>query len=469
MILLNEQDKQSPLYLQLYTALRDDITERRRPPGSRLPSRRRMASELNISENTVDSAYGQLLSEGYIRAVRGSGYFVCEIDDLVKFQSVETQGLLHDVHADSIAVDFSASRIDCAGFPYNQWRRIQKQCFDELSPGLLSSPPSQGYLALREEIASYLFQARGVHCSSDQIVIGAGTDHLLQILSFILEPRYSLTVENPIYLSTVAHFERLGHPVHYADLDDQGLDADALQGLNHTLVYITPSHQFPLGFSMPISRRIRLLNWASEGENRFILEDDYDSEFRYDSRPIASLQSLDHAGRVIYLGSFSKAISPSLRISYMVLPDTLLALYRERYSDFSPAVSGFEQRVLAEFLRSGVFTAHVNRMRKLYRSRRALLVELLTAWGEQVLIGGESAGHHLLLTDLRGWSEAKLCSRALDAGVRIYPISPCFHGELPERYRCTVLLGYAGLESAELRDGVDRLRKAWEIRSKCDE
>jgi len=463
MIVLDEQDKHTPLYLQLYAALRDEIRERNRLPGSRLPSRRRMALELNISENTVDSAYAQLLSEGYIRAVRGSGYFVCEIDDLVKFRSAEAQKCPHADRMGNIVVDFSASRIDRAGFPYNQWRRIQKACFDELSPDLLSAPAPQGYLPLREEIAAYLFQARGVHCSPEQIVIGAGTDHMLQILSFILEPRYSLTMENPIYLNTVAHFERLGHPVHYVDLDEQGLNADELEEINHTLVYITPSHQYPLGFSMPISRRIRLLNWANEGEERFILEDDYDSEFRYDTRPIASLQSLDNAGRVIYLGSFSKAITPSLRISYMVLPEILLALYRERYSNFSPAVSGFEQRVLTEFLRSGAFTAHVNRMRKLYRSRRALLVELLSAWGDQVRISGESAGHHLLLTDLRGWSEETLCNCAFDAGVQVYPVSRCFHGELPARYRSTVLLGYAGLEPREIQQGVARLEKAWDI------
>ncbi|MBE6929073.1 MAG: PLP-dependent aminotransferase family protein [Ruminococcaceae bacterium] len=463
MIILNEQDRIMPMYLQLYAALRDEIRSRIRPPGSRLPSRRRMASELSVSESTVDGAYSQLLSEGYIRAVRGSGYYVCEIDDLITFRS-DTQPKDSDIsHSGKIEVDFSASRIDHAGFPYNQWRKIQKNCFDELQPELLSSPPVQGYLPLREEIAAYLFQARGVHCSPDQLVIGAGTDHLLQILSFILDSHYSLTMENPIYLSTVAHFERLGHPVHFVDLDDQGLNADELEGLSHTLVYITPSHQYPLGFSMPISRRIRLLNWANDGEDRFILEDDYDSEFRYDSRPIASLQSLDTAGRVIYLGSFSKAIAPSLRISYMVLPESLLTLYNERYTAFSPAVSGFEQRVLAEFMHSGAFTAHVNRMRKLYRMRRALLVDLLSAWNDQIRISGENAGHHLLLTDLRGWSEDELCRCACSAGVRVYPISRCFHGELPERYRSTVLLGYAGLEPEEIRKGVSRLKVAWKL------
>lgn len=243
----------------------------------------------------------------------------------------------------------------------------------------MQNAPAQGLFSLRESIAQYLAQARGVRCQARQIVIGAGTEHLLQILSYMLDSSWTIALENPVYNKAYHMFSRMGHSVLPLYVDEKGLPVSPLGALSHTAVYTTPSHQFPLGVSMPISRRVQLLNWAKSAPDRYIIEDDYDSEFRYDAKPLPSLQSIDDHGRVIYLGTFSKSIAPSLRIGYMVLPEALLPLYQAQYAQFSCAVSRFEQQVLDAFLRQGAFETHLNRMRKLYKEKRKTLVSALEA------------------------------------------------------------------------------------------
>lgn len=453
-----------PMYQQLYQRIKGEIQSGVLPARTRLLSKRRMAEQLGVSVNTVEGAYGQLLSEGFIEARPKSGYYVCEIEDLIgQIPAVRTPPQpAEPVGEPGIRVDFAITGVDREGFPYSTWRRIARAVFDECDPQLLARSPFQGEAALRRAIASYLSLSRGVHCAPEQIVVGAGTDNLLQILSYILDNRCTIVMENPVYHESYLFFRRMGHPVTPIPIDEKGLPVEPLEALDNAAVYITPSHQFPLGITMPISRRIQLLNWANKAPGRYVIEDDYDSEFRYNSHPVPAMKSIDTGERVIYLGSFSRAIAPALRISYLVLPEALLADYSEGYAAFGCSVSKLDQLILTRFIENRHFETHLNRMRKTYKEKRAQLVGALReAFGGRIEIQGENAGQHVLVRLTDGTAEAEIVRRAQGAGVRVYPVSPYFMGELPEQYQGIVLLGYATLTEEEIQEGVARLRGAW--------
>ena len=452
-----------PLYQQLYQQFRQEIQSGNIPAGEKLPSKRKLSELLNVSINTVEGAYTQLEAEGFIASSPRRGFFVLETgllpspaEPLQIRTSPDTPS-----ESNSCLLDFSPSGTAREQFPFNTWRRLLKNCFNEYDNTLLMRTPQQGDPGLRAQVAGYLYRARGVRCDPEQIVIGAGSDNLLFMLSYILPDSFALAVENPLYNQAHRLFSRGGHALYTIPVEPEGIALDALPRGDSVLVYITPSHQYPLGYAMPIGQRTALLRWSAEKTNRYIIEDDYDSEFRYSSRPIPSLQSIDPGGRVIYLGTFSRSVAPSLRISYMVLPRSLLELFHQRYQGFSSTVSGFEQAVLREFMASGHFETHVNRMRIWYRARRQCLVDALEPMKPILEILGEPAGHHLTLRVLNGMPEAELVSRAADAGARVYPVSPYFIGDVPQEYRSTVLLGFGGLDDDAIRRGAALLQRAW--------
>ncbi len=459
------QESGRPLYWQIYAQIRRDITSGALPAREKLPSKRGLAASLGVSVTTVDAAYAQLACEGFIESQPKRGFYVCALGALKarppKVEKVQAAA----VSAPPLQVDFSAWAVDPLAFPYNTWRKLLKNAFNEYDDQLLHRTPPQGDPALRSAISEYLYKARGVHCTKDQVVIGAGTNHLLLVLGFILGNSFSVALENPVYSQAYQIFSRMGHPVLHVDIDAAGIQVAPLQGREHTAVYVTPSHQFPLGISMPISRRIQLLHWAESGQARYIIEDDYDSEFRYTTRPLPSLQSIDSRDRVIYLGTFTKSIAPSLRISFLVLPPNLLDRYQEAYGMFGSPVSRLEQRVLYAFLEEGYFERHVNKMRVVYRNKRSFLEKSLrAAFGDRLVIQGENAGHHLLVAPHNGMDETMLCAAAKKQGVGVYPISPYFIGKMPPCYQGNVLLGYGGLSEEQIQQGVDLLQKAWDTR-----
>ena len=458
---LSLQENDEPLYVQVYQQIKQQIRSGTLPENERLPSKRQLAAQMQISVNTVSAAYSQLVSEGFLIAKPQRGFFVCHLDELVQTSHSEIKQP-QTVHTKpSVLVDFSISDVARDKFPFQAWRKTMNKCFNEYDPDLLTSTPPQGDYNLRQSIARYLYQARGVNCTAEQVIIGAGNDNLLQMLSYILDSSCTIGMENPVYHKAMHFFQRMGHSVKSIPVDEHGIQIEPLESLDNIAIYVTPSHQFPLGITMPISRRIKLLNWSQEGSSRYIIEDDYDSEFRYNSRPVPALQSLDQNSRVIYLGTFSKSIAPSLRISYMVLPLPLLKQYLEQYLLFSSAVSRFEQAVLHEFITSGHFETHLNKMRKLYRTRGQDFVQALSVFGNQLQIFGEGAGLYLTVQLKNGLSEAEMCKKAEEAGVKVYPISPYFTGEVPKEHRSKVLLGFGALTTEQMQQGVDLLYKAW--------
>lgn len=464
MITIPFKNKGAFLYVEIYEFIKQEITAGGLKYGEKLPSKRSLASHLAVSVNTVDAAYGQLVAEGYLEALPKRGYFVCQIETyLLKQKDQVQEKSIKTTKTETIKIDFSPNAIDQRIFPYEAFRKIFKSTFDEYDISLLNKPDIQGELELRKALVDLLYRSRGVRCTEDQIIIGSGTDHLLQILGLLWGHEKSVVLENPVYLKAYNIFEKMGNPVISIDIDEKGIQIEPMQDYSDVAVYVTPSHQFPLGMSMPIDRRIRLLNFANQEAGTYIIEDDYDSEFRYNEKPLPSLQSIDNNGKVIYIGTFSKSIAPSFRISYMVLPVELLKAYLEIADAISSPVSSLEQKMIGAFISSGIFEKHVNKMRKVYKGKRIVLMNALKQWGKRVKITGENAGHHLLVQLDNGLTEEDMYRRALARGVRVYPVSPYFIHGVPEGYKSMVLLGYGSLTDEQIYSGIGILKEAWDL------
>ena len=359
-------------------------------------------------------------------------------------------------------VDFSPRGIDLDSFPFNAWRKLSKNTLVDDNKDMFAVGNAQGEYSLRQVIRDYLHSARGVHCRPEQILVGAGSEYLLMLLSQLIGRSTGIALENPTYKQAFRVFESLGHPIFPVSMDEWGMKVKELEKTQARIAYVMPSHQYPTGIVIPIKRRQELLKWAKKQEGRYLIEDDYDSEFRYKGRPIPALQGNDTEGKVIYLGTFSRAIAPSIRISYMVLPETLLPAYEENGRCFSATVSKTDQKILEEFMRSGAFERHLNRMRAQYKGKHDLLIRLLKEFGREYTVSGENAGVHVLVHLPRGLSEAEAVQRAKEDGVRVYGLERyCIGAAADPAQGGTVLLGYAGLSEEEIAEAAAILKKCW--------
>lgn len=458
-----KEDGKEHLYQQIYNYIKNEIRKGSLSAGQRLPSTRRLAEHLQVSRSTVDFAYGQLLSEGYIESRPYKGHFVCEITKL--YHPAPVSGKEEETQKEaSAAYDFSPNGIDITAFPFSTWKRISKDVLMDEERNVFELGAPKGDQRLREAICGYLLGSRGVECTPGQIIVGAGNDYLLMLLQKILGTAQRVAVENPAYMRAARIFASGGYEVTPVDLDENGMRIDLLKKSRARIAYITPSHQFPTGVVMPIGRRMEILSWAKEGEERYIIEDDYDSEFRYKGMPIPSMQASDGEGKVIYLGTFSKSIAPAIRISYMVLPKPLLNIYEEKLWFISSTVSRIDQAILYRFLEDGYFERYLNKMRKLYKGKHDLLLERLKPFKKAFRIRGEYAGLHILLEDRRGWSEKEIIEAAEKEECRVYGMGGYMLKE-PERGNGpgTVIVGYAALTEEQIIEGTDRLKKAWRI------
>ena len=454
----------TPLYEQLYRAVRADIMSGTLAGGARLPSKRQLAANLRVSQITVETAYGQLLAEGYIVSEPRRGYFVQKqlAATIPAQQSKEAPAHPHAAPKDDCRYDFRTNIVDTGCFPFATWARLSRSVLSEYSDHLLRATDPCGAVELREQIARYLYDFRGINISPDNILVGAGSEYLMHLVIQLLGRDRVYALENPGYRKLYQIFADNGAAVRPLPLDKSGLRADALAASDASVVYLTPSHHFPLGTVMPAARRMELLRWASTAPERYIIEDDYDSEFRYASRPIPALGEMDHAGRVVYVNTFAKSLSPSLRIGYLVLPDALMARYRERFSLYSSTVPSFEQYTLAAFMRTGGFERHISRSRKVYQARRDAL---MAALGRELAelpheVSRSEAGLHLLLHVRNGMLERELVERARAAGVRVYGLSTYYTPPVKPP-KATLVLGYAGLTEQQINEAAALLRQAW--------
>ncbi len=447
------------LYEQIYRHIRAEIERGGIRSGERLPSKRALAAHLRVSQSTVETAYGMLQAEGYVQAQPKRGFFAQSVAPV--FGAVDqVKNAPHDQSEsdayteDADAIDCATSGVDPSVFPYASWAKLTKETVYQ-NPHLLQRGDGQGDRPFRAAIADFLHQYRGVQCSAEQIVIGAGMQTLMALLVQLLPRHTRFALEDPGYGATYRTLQAAERDIVPIPVGAEGMEVDALLQSGADVACVTPSHQFPTGVRMPIGRRSELLLWAGARPGRYLIEDDYDSEFRYSSRPIPAMQGLEHGGRVIYMGTFSRTIAPSIRTAYMVLPPALLARYHERGGDAT--VSRLEQETISRFLVDGLYVRHLRRSTNLYRQKQQQLIgELQTIAGLQV--SGHEAGLHLLVT-VDGRAEQDLFERARAHGVLVRPLGLYSHGA---PYRAgTVVFGFAGLSGEEIAQVGARLRRAW--------
>lgn len=467
-----------PLYEQIYQYIKDEIRKGNIRPEKQLPSSRDLAKSLKVSRSTTQLAYEQLVSEGYLEAVPRKGYFAASLDGIFPpvarsavartDQKRELSSGMEQVNAgeqlfsEKMEVDFSPRGIDLEGFPYATWRKISRAVLKEEDRDLFLKGDPQGDLILREAIREYLHAARGVNCDASQIIIGAGNEYLLMLLSQLLGKDAVIAMEDPTYRQAYRVLSGVGHKVLPVGIDKNGFCVKELEDQTAQAAYVMPSHQFPTGIVMPVKRRQELLSWAGELPGRYLIEDDYDSEFRYKGKPIPALQGMDQTGSVVYMGTFSKAIAPAIRVGYMVLPESLLSVYRKKGRFYSSTVSRVDQRILANFISGGYFERHLNRMREIYKGKHDVLLGALKPLEKRFEIKGEYAGLHVLLTDRKGEAEQALLAKAEEKKVRVYGLSGFCMEERRAKESHTIVLGYAGLTEEEIRKGVELLREALE-------
>ena len=443
-----------PLYEALYRHIRADILSGKLAAGEKLPSKRALAENLEVSKITVEGAYDQLLAEGYIRSVEKVGYFVEAVETRAPAPAAPPQP---ETPPRGELIDMTGGVAD--GFPFSVWRRLQREVMLDLEEKLLLPLPNRGLWELRQAIAEHLSGFRGMQVRPENILVGAGTDFLYNLLIQLLGRDKVYAVEEPGYDKIRLIYAAGGVRCVSARMDGQGVIPGALKDAQ--VLHISPSHHFPTGIVTPLPRRQALLRWAQAREDRYIIEDDYDSEFRFASHPMPTMASLDRAGRVIYMNTFSKTLAPSIRISYMVLPERLMEAFQEGLGFYSCTVPSFEQYTLARFLRRGYFEKHINRMRKAYKLLRNQVLDAIEgcAFAHRLTIREENAGLHFLVKVDTEVSDAALERRCADAGIRIRALSSYYQGVPPEQECHCLVVNYSGLRGEQ----IDLLRQKLQI------
>lgn len=478
-LLLQKLERNSPLpkNRQLYLLLRELILDGTLKSGGQLPTTRELARQLSLSRNTVMYAYEQLLAEGYVIARTGSGTYVadtCPEDSMSVENPAERlppekqEGRLSQrgqqliTHAGALSVQWGAfipGVPDVTAFPYRTWVRIQNRAWRRPGPQWLTYGPSGGYAPLREAVADYLRVARSVVCDPDQIVITHGIHQAIDlILSMLSDVGDRAWIEEPGYWGIRNLLNTSGLQVQPIAVDAEGMNPQPEDWQTPPrLIFVTPSHQYPTGAVMSLARRRALLEMARQHDS-WVVEDDYDSEFRYGGRPLASLQGLDTAGRVLYVGTFSKTLFPSMRMGYLVLPKSLVDSFQVGVAELYRAGHQLEQAILADFMSEGHFATHIRRMRMLYGERRALLLEgLRSELGQDCVLSHDSqAGLHLVLKLEQDDREATELAR--QAGIVVRPLSKYYQDQ--SMAQAGLLLGYACVPDQKIKPALQRLIQA---------
>lgn len=449
------------LYEHLYKQIKQDILEGRLSPDEKLPSKRALAEHLNISTITVENAYNQLVAEGYIYSKPKSGFFVSSI----AYAELSTNVLNAEFSENEPTsekkqyfADFVSNSTAIQSFPVNTWAKLMRRIMSEDQHKLLANAPSEGIWELRKEIAKYLLQFRGMKVSPEQIIIGAGTEYLYGIIIQLLGRQKIYGVEDPGYQKISKIYGANDVSCIHLPMVSGGIDLTVLESSATQVLHISPSHHFPTGIVTPIGHRYELLSWAGKCDDRYIIEDDYDSEFRFVGKPIPSLQSIDTMEKVIYINTFSKSLSSTIRISYMVLPKKLMKKYHEELNFYSCTVPNFEQYTLAAFLAEGHFDKHIHRMRNFYRSQRDLIMDCIKKHPEypNVKIAEEHSGLHFLLHIDTQLSDEILVQKAKKHDIHISCLSQYYYSQnntMPH----TLLINYSGIPSERIPKAIELL------------
>lgn len=449
----------TPLYEHLYKCIKNDIMNGTLPARTKLPSKRSFASNLGVSAITVENAYAQLLSEGYIYSRPKKGYYVSTFSrSLLPPRAMpETAVALPEARPVFFA-DFSSNQTRPDNFPFSVWAKLMRETMQERNNELMTKPPCGGIFELREAIASHLKQFRDMQVQPEQIFVGAGTEYLYGLLVQLLGFDKVYAIENPGYEKIAQIYESYQVRRRFIDMDDCGIRMDRLEESGADVVHISPSHHFPTGIITPVSRRYELLGWAAKSDSRYIIEDDYDSEFRLTGKPIPALQSIDLMEKVIYINTFSKSLTSTMRISYMVLPPGLAQRFLEQMSFYSCTVSNFEQYALMRFIREGYLEKHINRMRNYYHRQRDALLDAIkkSPLSSRVTITEEDSGLHFLMKIDTALSDAELMEKAREKGLRLTALSRYYHRPDSD-VEHIFIINYSYLETEHIPGAIRRL------------
>ncbi len=451
------------LYLQLYEYIRGEISSGRLEKGTRLPSLRAMASSLKISITTVGLAYNQLLVEGYITSREKSGYFVDVTGENIPTALYSTP-YLQGHQAPGEKIDEPARYRDPALFDFVKWKKSLNYVFNEQSDLLTLEASPQGELSLRTQICKYLYLTRGVVCGPEQIVIAAGTQAIIGIACSILSEmgRKAVAFEDPGYLPAVSVFRNRGFELHPVSIHKNGVSLEEIREIDPDVICVSPSIQFPMGTVMPIGQRNALIRYASE-RGKIIIEDDYASELRYFGRPVPPLKSLAEWAPVLYLGSFSSLLFPSLKISYMVLPLIMQPFLPGALENHTQTCSKTEQLALSAYIEKGLLQTHVKKLRSLYAQKVARVSSLIPEiFGDTVRVLSRESGLNMLLEICRSKDVEELSRLASGIGIRMIPL---------DRYRTikkdestsTLIFYYSDIPLEELRPALEKLAEAWSL------
>lgn len=449
-----QKTPKTPLYMALYQAIKSDITAGILKPGDKLPSKRTLAKHLRLGVTTVENAYAQLLVEGYISSTEKRGYFVAH-SAAFPAPLMPAPPLKPPRTQKAAVFDLASNAIPESRFPFSVWAKLARSVLSE-GRNLMSAIPYNGVPELRTAIARHLYSYRGLSVSPEQIVIGAGTETLYQYLVQFLGRDRIYGVENPGYHQIVDMYKKAGAECRFADIDQNGVTAEQLIKKQISVIHISPAHHFPTGIVMPVSRRSQLLEWAEKGN--YIIEDEYDSEFRFTGKPIPPLMRMDQRQRVIYVNTFSKTISPAIRISYMVLPPALAEKYKQEMGFYSCTVSAFEQHTLAEFIRQGYFEKHINRMKTYYKNQRNALISAITnsRFRNFVHIEEANAGLHFLIRLNTQKSDQEIGEILEAAGIRVSFLSAY---TMPPADTHSLVINYTGTNMEQLPNALRALEE----------
>ncbi|SHJ34132.1 MocR-like pyridoxine biosynthesis transcription factor PdxR [Parasporobacterium paucivorans] len=443
-----------PLYEQLFDVLRQRILKGEMKKDSALKPIRVLAEEIDVSNNTVSKVYQQLVAEGYIRSVPGSGYYVEDLEALQGMRAATKAAMKEEALASvpPLRHDFKYENINSASFPWTKWRRyMQNAILEESYEKEIGYECNKGNAKLREVICEYVNNSRGVNCCPDQIIISAGTQYAMDIITNILPIKdYVVGVEDPGYNGMRKIFSNKGYGIRALPMTDSGIDMDALDGSDCNLIYLTPSHQFPTGVTTSIKKRLQILEWAKKN-NAYVIENDYDNEFVYGKKPLPSMQSLDE-GKVIYLSTLSKVLSPSHRCAYLVLPRPLVEIYEDKYKHYYAALPTYNQKALADFIRDGYLEKHVRKMSLINRRKYEILMRVMKEWlPEEVKLFVAPAGSHILMQVQGCTSQDSLISKMQEKGIGIYGTKSYWIDQenAPENI---FMIGYNSLLEEDLED-----------------
>ncbi|TGY91134.1 PLP-dependent aminotransferase family protein [Petralouisia muris] len=449
------------LYEYLYQCIKNDILTGVLAPGDRLPSKRSFARHLNISAITVENAYGQLLAEGYIYSIPKKGYYTADISTSIPRPSFPVSAppeTALEPEEEPCFADFTSSQTHPDTFPFSIWTKLMREVIGDDRFALMKNSPSGGIFPLRQAIVRHLKEFRGMTVHPEQIIVGAGTEYLYGILIQLLGFQKIYGVEDPGYQKISSIYKSHRVACRHIPMDGQGINIQKLRELDADIVHISPSHHFPTGVITPVSRRYELLGWAAESEERYIIEDDYDCEFRFMGKPIPSLQSIDVMEKVIYMNTFTKTLASTIRISYMALPAHLMERFHQNMGFYSCTVSNFEQYTLTRFLQDGHFERHINRMRNFYHSQRDLLLDCLknSPLSSRITITEEDAGLHFLMHVDASVPDDLILQKARAKGLRIASLSQYYSKE-PAYGQHTFIMNYSAIHPDHMEEAIARL------------